>query len=111
MRRNWFLRILKFLFFAVLFVMVAGFVVMRLWNWLVPGLFGLPALDFWKAVGVLVLSKILFGGFRGAGRNKYWRRHLIERWEQMSPEEREQFRARMGGRCGPFSPPVVQPKA
>jgi hypothetical protein len=111
MRGNRFLRGLKFLFFAVLFVAAAGFVVMHLWNWLLPGLFGWPVISFWKAIGVLVLSKILFGGFRGPGRHKYWRRHMIERWEQMSPEEREKFRERMGGRCGPFAPPVVERKA
>jgi hypothetical protein len=111
MRGNRFLRGLKFLFFAVLFVAVAGFVVMHLWNWLLPGLFGWPVISFWKAIGILVLSKILFGGFRGPGRHKYWRRHMLERWERMSPEEREKFRERMGGRCGAFVPPVAEHKA
>lgn len=48
---------------AILF----GFMVMWLWNWLMPELFGLPTLTFWKAVGVVILSKLLFGGFGGKG--------------------------------------------
>ena len=48
---------------AILF----GFTVMWLWNWLMPDLFGLPTLTFWKAVGVVILSKLLFGGFGGKG--------------------------------------------
>ncbi|NVK63884.1 MAG: hypothetical protein HWE22_04825 [Flavobacteriales bacterium] len=46
-----------------------GFTVMWLWNWLMPELFGLPTLTFWKAVGVIILSKLLFGGFGGGGKS------------------------------------------
>ena len=63
MKRHWFLKGLKFAFFAVLFLTVATFVVMRLWNWLVPAVFGWHLINFWQALGILVLSKILFGGF------------------------------------------------
>jgi hypothetical protein len=88
-----------------------GFVVRGLWNWLTPGLFGWHLINFWQAVGILVLSKILFGGFRGhAGRHFYWRRRMIERWEQMTPEEREKFRQSMRGRCGSFGSPAAAPK-
>jgi Ca2+/H+ antiporter, TMEM165/GDT1 family len=112
MRRNWALRGLKFVVFALLFVTVFGFVVMRLWNWLMPPLFGWHLISFWQALGVLVLSKILFGGFRGhAGPNKYWRRRMRERWEHMTPEEREKFRQGMHGPCGPFGPPAAERKA
>jgi Ca2+/H+ antiporter, TMEM165/GDT1 family len=112
MKRYRFVRGLKFVLFAALFVTVLGFVVMSLWNWLMPALFGWHLINFWQAVGVLVLSKILFGGFRGhPGRHLYWRRRMMERWEQMTPEEREKFRQGMRGRCGPFGPPAAEPKA
>src|SRR5580698_1437312 len=111
MKRHWLVRRLKFVLFAVLFVTIFGFVVMRLWNWLMPALFGWHLINFWQAVGILVLSKILFGGFRGhPGRHVYWRRRMVERWEQMTPEEREKFRQGMRGRCGPFGPAAVEPK-
>ena len=111
MKRYRFVRGLKFVLFAALFVTVLGFVVMSLWNWLMPALFGWHLINFWQAVGVLVLSKILFGGFRGhPGRHLYWRRRMMERWEQMTPEEREKFRQGMRGRCGPFGPAAAEPK-
>jgi hypothetical protein len=112
MRRHRFVRGLKFVLFAALFITVFGFVVMSLWNWLMPALFGWHLINFWQAVGVLVLSKILFGGFRGhPGRHLYWRRRMMERWEQMTPKEREKFRQGMRGRCGPFGPAAAEPKA
>jgi hypothetical protein len=111
MKRYRFVRGLKFMLFAALFVTVFGFVVMSLWNWLMPALFGWHLINFWQAVGVLVLSKILFGGFRGhPGRHLYWRRRMMERWEQMTPEERQKFRQGMRGRCGPFGPAAAEPK-
>ena len=48
---------------AILF----GFLIMWLWNWLMPMIFGLPALNYWQAVGVFILSKILLGGCGGFG--------------------------------------------
>jgi hypothetical protein len=111
MKRHW-VRGLKFVLFAALFVTVFGFVVMNLWNWLMPALFGVHLINFWQAVGILILSKILVGGFRGhPGRHMYWRRRMMERWEQMTPEEREKFRQGIRGRCGPFGPPASEPKA
>ena len=111
MKRHRLVRGLKFVLFAALFATVFGFVVMSLWNWLMPALFGWHLINFWQAVGVLVLSKILFGGFRGhPGRHLYWRRRIMERWEQMTPEEREKFRQGMRGRCGPFGPAAAEPK-
>jgi hypothetical protein len=84
---------LKVLLFVVLAVVVVGAVVMLLWNWLMPALFGWQAIDFFQAVGLLVLTRILLGGFRsGWGQRRHWRGRMMERWEQMSDEERERFR-------------------
>ena len=95
--------VVKFLLFAVLFVAVFGFVVMHLWNWLMPALFGWKLVTFWQAVGLVVLSKIFFGGFRGhPGRGTHWRHRMRERWEQMTPEEREKFREGLRTRCSHF---------
>src|SRR5437868_4131078 len=88
----------------VVFTFVGGEVVKSLWNWLLPPLFGWQQINFWQALGLLVLSRILFGGcgFRGSGRGRN-----RERWGGMSPEERERFRARMRERCG-FGPPASE---
>ena len=96
MSRNWLLRGIKFAVLAVIAVAVIGGVVMALWNWLMPALFGLPALGFAQALGLFVLSKLLLGGLRGYGGRGRWRARMVERWEQMSDEEREKFRAGMG---------------
>lgn len=42
-----------------------GFIMMWLWNWLMPKLFGLPEIGYWEAWGVLILSHLLFRGFHG----------------------------------------------
>jgi len=111
MRRNRFVRVLKFMLFASLFVIVFGFFVMRLWNWLTPALFGWHVITFWQALGILILSKILFGGFRGGPpRGWDWRRRMMERWDQMTPEEREKMREAMRGGCGPFASRAAETK-
>jgi hypothetical protein len=92
---------LKFAVLAAIAVTVFGFIVMGMWNWLAPAIFGWHAISFAQALGLLVLSRILFGGFRGHGghRGWHWRRRLIDRWEQMTPEERERFRQGMHHGC------------
>ena len=112
MRHHRIARIFKFVLFAALAVAAFSFVVMSLWNWLLPALFGVARITYWQAVGILVLSKILFGGVRGrGGPGGFWRRRMMERWAQMTPEEREKFRAGLRGRCGPFAPPETPQKA
>ncbi|MEM5367785.1 hypothetical protein V4C53_17330 [Paraburkholderia azotifigens] len=78
---------------------VLGWAVMTLWNWVMPALFvGARAIDFAHALGLLVLSRVLFGGFRGHGgwrARRHWRK-----WEAMTPEERERFQAAWRTRSG-----------
>jgi hypothetical protein len=86
----------------VVFIALGGMLVQLLWNWLLPPLFGLPAVTFWQAIGLLALCRILFGGVgtRGCGP----RGRMRERWGHMTPEERERFRKGMRARWG-FDPP------
>jgi hypothetical protein len=76
-----------------------GGLVMLLWNWLMPTLFpGVGIIGYWQALGVLLLSRILFGGGRG-----HWRGHH-HHWDGMSAEERERlkrhFKNRWESRAG-----------
>jgi len=74
-------------------IAVLAWMVMALWNWVVPALFvGARSIDYARAVGLLVLSRILFGGFRGRG-GWHGNRHRY-RWERMTPEERENLKNR-----------------
>ncbi|HKQ03973.1 MAG TPA: hypothetical protein VJ464_02495 [Blastocatellia bacterium] len=83
------------------FIAIGGALVMQLWNWLMPPLLGLREITFWQALGLLALCRILFGGsgWQGSMRSNY-RRHVEKQYEQMTPEEREQFRQRMRARWG-----------
>jgi uncharacterized membrane protein len=103
MRKKWMFIAPLALLGMVLFTFIGGEVVLRLWNWLMPPLFGWHQVTFWQALGLLVLCRILFGGLglNGRGRNGM-RRRMAERWERMTPEERERFREGRE-RCG-FGP-------
>lgn len=93
MRRHWLMKVAAFLVFAPIFVAALTFVVMSLWNALIPSLFAGPVLGFWQAAGLLVLCRILFGGFRGRGGPHRWgHRGWYDRWHRMSADERERFR-------------------
>jgi hypothetical protein len=98
-------RILKFIVLAAIAVAAISLLVMSLWNWLMPGLFGWRQIGFGESVGLLVLSRLLFGGLRGHGCGGHWRSRWQERWAQMTPEERERFQAGMRSRCGSPLPP------
>lgn len=86
----------KFILLAVLGIAALGWAVMALWNWLAPALFlGAKEINYLQAMGLLVLSKILFGGFRCHG--GWHGRCYPSRLDQMTPEEREKFKS--GMRC------------
>jgi hypothetical protein len=101
--RKW--RAVKIALLVVVGIAVFGFVVMSLWNWLVPPIIGWKPIDYWQALGLFLLAKILFGfGGHGHGHRQHmlWRARWAERWEKMTPEEREKFREGMRARwCGP----------
>ena len=87
-----------------LFMAFGGWVVMHLWNWLLPALFGWRMITFWQAMGMLVLCRILFGGVSGRGMHRrYNGRRIAGRWGNMTPEEREKFRDGMRAKWG-FGP-------
>lgn len=96
-----FARVFRCVVFGIAIAALLSFVVMQLWNHLLPQLVGARSISYWQAVGLLILSKILFGGFRRRGGPPawVWKRRMAERWEKMTPEERERFRAGWG-RCG-----------
>src|SRR5712692_7168638 len=106
----------------VVFTAIGGGLVMLLWNWLAPTLFGLRLVTFWQAIGLLALCRILFGGFGlGGGGHRNSRRRMdgrirervrermAERCEQMTPEERETSRQARRDRSGPTTPLGSQP--
>jgi len=99
-------RAAKFLGYGLLFVGLAtlvGFIVMTLWNNLLPDILGVKSITFWQALGLLVLTRILFGGHGGPGggsRKQRWKQRMAERWQHLTPEQREQMKAKWKERCG-----------
>jgi len=100
----------------VVVVLLGGTIVRLLWNWLLPPLFGWREITLWQAFGILVLCRILFGGFHAGHRSNPEMRlrlkermvdrmadRVAERWDKMTPEDRERFRQRVRERCG-FDP-------
>lgn len=109
MKRDRTARVLKFVVLGVVALAVFGAVVMGLWNWLMPAIFGLSALTFWQALGLLLLCRILFGRLGGPGGRTHWRRRMAERWSRMTPEEREKFMQGMKKRCFGFESETTGP--
>ncbi|MDB5241761.1 MAG: hypothetical protein JWP57_2386 [Spirosoma sp.] len=112
---------IRFLSFSLLFVGLAGLAVMVLWNALLPPILGVRAISFGQAIGLLVLSRILFGGPRGYGPRGFgsrwrngpesggwggygpieWKEKMNERWQKMTPEQRDQIRQQWRDKCAP----------
>jgi hypothetical protein len=122
MRKKWMIFAPLAVLGMLLFIFVGGEIVKLLWNWLLPPIFGWRQITFWQALGLLALCRILFGGVggRGFGRSNVRSRmrervaerlgqRTAERWDRMTPEERERFRQGMSGRCG-FGPSASESK-
>lgn len=83
-------------------IFVFGSVVMLLWNNLLPALFGIGTITFWQALGILVLSKILFGGFGGGHKGHKCHcssHHDHGKWMHLSSEEKEKIKSAWGDKC------------
>jgi hypothetical protein len=83
-------------------VFAFGSVVMLLWNGLLPAILGVKAITFWQAIGILVLSKILFGGFGGRHGHHRCNGHGKGghgKWMHLTPEQKEIMKSEWEGRC------------
>jgi len=92
----------KYIFAIIFGIIGLGFATLYLWNWLVPELFNGPLITIWQAFGLIILSKILFGSFKGKhncsmhkGMQKNWK----EKYEGLSDEEKEKFKNKFGKWC------------
>jgi hypothetical protein len=110
-RTFWAKRILLFILFAALAILVFGGGVMLLWNNVLAQVVNVSTITFGQALGILILSKILFGGFRGGGwgSRPYWKRGMRQKWNNMTPEEREKFKQEWQNRCGDWGYRSWQP--
>jgi hypothetical protein len=95
------------------FLSLISFVVMQLWNCLLPNILHVGVITFWQAMGVFILCKILFGFGRGKrgggwgggpwGGSPWMRQKMQDRFQNMTPEQKEKFKQKMRDRaCGPW---------
>lgn len=90
-------KILLWVLFGILVVALVTFVTQQLWNWLIPVLFGGPVITFWQMLGLLVLSKVLLGGFaKGHHKGSHnWKMRAHNKFSSLSPDERESIKQKM----------------
>jgi len=103
-RTFWIRKVAGFILIAAAAIVVFTFIVMTLWNNILTPVLNVHSVDFGQALGILILSKILFGGFRGGGgwrgRGRYWNSDMRAKWQNMSPEEQQKFKQEWRNRCG-----------
>jgi Ca2+/H+ antiporter, TMEM165/GDT1 family len=106
-------RFILFLLFIFAVLVPLGFIIMALWNNILAVIFPIALINFWQALGLFLLSRILFGGFpgkprwAGRGHNRREMEEMRSKWFNMSPEERKNFKQNLRGRWGGCQPPVT----
>jgi Ca2+/H+ antiporter, TMEM165/GDT1 family len=84
------------IFFAGLMVVLVG-VAMMIWNAILPEVIGVTEVNYWQMLGILFLSKLLFGGNKfGSKNNKHKHkksREWREKFKNMTDEEKETFKS------------------
>jgi len=106
---HWKRRIFFFILLAPIVILGVGGIVMLLWNAILPAVIHVGTISYLQALGILVLSKILFSGFRHGyhGRHGYspekWH-YLKERWEKMTDEEKAKYKEELRNCCHPNKP-------
>jgi Ca2+/H+ antiporter, TMEM165/GDT1 family len=99
-------KFLMIILFVFAFIVPISFIVMALWNNILVPVLHVALINFWQALGIFALSKILFGGFPGKpgwGGRGFRRREMEDmrnKWFGLSPEEKERFKADWKNRCG-----------
>jgi Ca2+/H+ antiporter, TMEM165/GDT1 family len=97
-----YLKIPAFIILGAVILFLIGSVTMLLWNELLPKIFNVSVITFWQALGLILLSKILFSGAHPSFKDHrfknrdhdYWHKRFDDRLNSMSAEEKEKFKAR-----------------
>lgn len=101
-KKFWLSKIIGFIICVFAVATLLGYVVMSLWNNILTEVLHVQVISFWQAFGILVLCKILFGGIKGfgwRGGHYGWKKEMQEKWQHMSPEEREKLKEEWRNRC------------
>lgn len=92
--------IIKMIFWFLIMVAVFAYAVMLLWNWLIPELFRGNPINFWQALGLMALSKLLIGfGTHSAG---HFKSKFMHKYSSLPEHEKEELRQKFKDRwCKP----------
>jgi hypothetical protein len=93
-------KLLFLIFIPIMLLAIAG-IVQYLWNAILPDIAHAGLISYWQSLGLLVLSRILFGGFGGRGYKPHFTHNspLREKWINMSDEEKLRFKDEWKSRC------------
>ncbi len=86
---------IKMTFWFLAMIAIVGLAIMTLWNWLIPELFNGNMINYWQALGILALARLLTGFGCGTGR---WKHKMYRGWSSMSDEDRDKLRERFKDR-------------
>lgn len=92
-------RILLLLPLGLLAILLFGWIVMLLWNGVMAPVLHVSSVTIWQALGLLILSKILFSSFSGGGNSRGPRMKERMMWQKLTPEQKEQFKQEWKERC------------
>lgn len=89
---------------------IFALVTMWLWNALIPDIFGLPEIGYFQALGLLILTRLFFGGFGVLRDMSHFMAHrereaIFDSWHSMSAGQRAEYLARARSRHGRSSVP------
>ncbi len=107
-KQFWVKKIVGFVILGLAAAALFTYVVMTLWNHVVVDVLHASLISFWQAAGLLLLCKILFGGFNGGwkgGRGGRWGKQMDEKWQKLAPEEREKLKQEWRNRCRVWKKP------
>ena len=100
---NWKKRKLFKALFMLGLLFLLPFIIMGLWNAILPEVLNASAITYWQALGLFILSRILFGGFGcggpGRGGSRFGRASIKEKFMNMTDEEKVAFKQRWKERC------------
>ena len=104
-KKFWARKVAAIIFFGIAAVALFSFIVMSLWNAVLVPVVHVSTVTFWQAAGILLLSKILFSGFKGGGPfrgrgRQPWNQEMREKWQNMSAEEKDKMKQEWRQRCG-----------
>ncbi|MCU0382837.1 MAG: hypothetical protein MUF68_02110 [Cyclobacteriaceae bacterium] len=110
-KKFWIKKVIGFTVCGATIVVLFGYIVMLLWNNILADVTPIKPINFWQSLGLLLLSKILFGGFNKgfAQKGKIWSSEMKAKWHNMSETEKEQFKQQWRSKCNTFKQKSVTP--